>query len=121
MSELNRRPKLIATDLDGTIVAHYGKISERTKAAFNAANDLGVEIFYVTGRPPRWMPEIAKVFPFGHGICANGALLYDIHKERVLEEWAMPVENQIETVNRLRRSIPEISFAVEWHNYFLRE
>ncbi|MFZ9212275.1 MAG: HAD family hydrolase, partial [Candidatus Nanopelagicaceae bacterium] len=58
MSELNRRPKLIATDLDGTIVAHYGKISERTKAAFNAANDLGVEIFYVTGRPPRWMPEI---------------------------------------------------------------
>ena len=121
MSAVTRRPKLIATDLDGTIVAHYGKISERTKAAFNSAHNLGVEIFYVTGRPPRWMPEIAKVFPFGHGICANGALLYDIHNERVLEEWAMPVENQIETVNRLRRSIPEISFAVEWHNYFLRE
>ena len=67
------------------------------------------------------MPDIAKVFPFGHGICANGALLYDIHNERVLEEWAMSVDSQIETVNRLRRSIPEISFAVEWHNYFLRE
>jgi len=97
LSAVTRRPKLIATDLDGTIVAHYGKISERTKAAFNSAHNLGVEIFYVTGRPPRWMPEIAKVFPFGHGICANGALLYDIHNERVLEEWAMSVDSQIET------------------------
>ena len=31
-----KRPKLIGTDLDGTIVAHYGFISERTKIAFAA-------------------------------------------------------------------------------------
>ena len=31
-----KRPKLIGTDLDGTIVAHYGFISERTKIAFTA-------------------------------------------------------------------------------------
>ena len=33
-----KRPKLIGTDLDGTIVAHYGFISERTKIAFAAAH-----------------------------------------------------------------------------------
>ncbi len=121
MSELLRRPKLIATDLDGTIVPHQGKISDRTKAAFNAAHEAGVEIYYVTGRPPRWMPEIAEAFSFGHGILGNGAMLYDIHNEKILEEWLMPVENQIETVNRLRMAIPTISFAVEAHSYFHRE
>lgn len=67
------------------------------------------------------MKEIASAFPFGRGILGNGALLYDIHKERVLEEWLMSKESQIETVNRLRLAIPTISFAVEKHNYFHRE
>lgn len=121
MSALLRRPKLIATDLDGTIVANYGVITDRTKRAFFAAHDAGIEIFYVTGRPPRWMPEIAAAFPFGHGICGNGALVYDIHKQQILEEWLMPLESQVETVNRLRLAIPTISFALEAHNYFHRE
>ena len=121
MSALERRPKLIATDLDGTIVPHYGQISDRTKEAFTNAHSEGIEIFYVTGRPPRWMPEIAEAFSFGHGICGNGAMLYDIHNQKILEEWLMPVTNQIETVNRLRLAIPTISFAVEAHNYFHRE
>lgn len=121
MSALERRPKLIATDLDGTIVPHYGQISDRTKEAFANAHNEGIEIFYVTGRPPRWMPEIAEAFSFGHGICGNGAMLYDIHNQKILEEWLMPVTNQIETVNRLRLAIPTISFAVEAHNYFHRE
>ncbi|MSZ92397.1 MAG: haloacid dehalogenase, partial [Actinobacteria bacterium] len=30
-----KRPKSIGTDLDGTIVANYGFISERTKIAFS--------------------------------------------------------------------------------------
>jgi Cof subfamily protein (haloacid dehalogenase superfamily) len=116
-----RRPRLIATDLDGTIVAHYGGITDRTKAAITEAHNAGIEIFFVTGRPPRWMPEIAAAFPFGNSICGNGALHYDIHNQKVLEEWLMPIENQIETVNRLRLAIPTISFAVESHHYFHRE
>jgi Cof subfamily protein (haloacid dehalogenase superfamily) len=121
LNPLERRPKLIATDLDGTIVASYGEITQRTRDAFFAARELGIEIFFVTGRPPRWMPEIAAAFPFGHGICGNGALSYDIHNEKVLEEWLMPLEAQIETVNRLRLAIPTISFALEAHHYFHRE
>ncbi len=121
MNPLERRPKLIATDLDGTIVAHYGEITQRTKDAFFAAHDAGVEIFFVTGRPPRWMPEIAAAFPFGQGICGNGALVYDIHNQRIMEEWLMPLAAQIETVNKLRLAIPTISFALEAHHYFHRE
>jgi Cof subfamily protein (haloacid dehalogenase superfamily) len=115
------RPKLIATDLDGTIVNHDGRISERTISAFKSARDLGVEVFFVTGRPPRWMPEIREAFGFGSAICGNGAMLYDLMGDKVLEEWLIELPEQFETVTRLRKSIPEVSFAVESHNYFHRE
>ena len=117
----NRRPKLIGTDLDGTIVSHYGQITQRTIDAFYAAHSAGIEIFFVTGRPPRWMPEIASTFSFGNAICANGAQLYDLHGARVLEEWAISVENQIEIVLRLREAIPAISFAIEYRDEFHHE
>jgi Cof subfamily protein (haloacid dehalogenase superfamily) len=120
-SVTGRRPKLIATDLDGTIVNHDGTISERTVTTFKRARDMGVEIFFVTGRPPRWMPEIREAFGFGNAICGNGAMLYDLLGDKVLEEWLISVEDQLETIKRLRLAIPEISFAVESHSYFHRE
>lgn len=118
---MNRRPKLIATDLDGTIVAHYGDISQRTINVFRQADEMGIEIFFVTGRPPRWMPEIQEAFGIGSAICGNGAMLYDLHAGRVLEEWLLSVDAQLETVKRLRSSIPGITFSVETSEYFHRE
>lgn len=116
-----RRPKLIASDLDGTIVAHYGDITQRTIGAFRKAHSMGVEIFFVTGRPPRWMPEIKEAFGIGKAICGNGAMLYDLHNDKVLEQWLIPAEDILEAVKRLRAAIPQISFAVESHSYFHRE
>jgi hypothetical protein len=122
MSSLSgRRPKLIATDLDGTIVNHDGTISDRTVTTFKRARDMGVEIFFVTGRPPRWMPEIREAFGFGNAICGNGAMLYDLLGDKVIEEWLISVEDQLETIKRLRIAIPSVSFAVESHSYFHRE
>jgi hypothetical protein len=116
-----KRPKLIATDLDGTIVAHYGFISDRTKIAFAAAHAAGIHIYFITGRPIRWMKEIKENFNFGLGVCGNGALLYDFINEKVLEEWSFSIEAQLETVKRLRQVIPPVSFATEIGENFLRE
>ena len=120
-SVTGKRPKLIATDLDGTIVAHYGFISDRTKIAFAAAHAAGIHIYFITGRPIRWMKEIKENFNFGLGVCGNGALLYDFINEKVLEEWSFSVEAQLETVKRLRQVIPPVSFATEIGEDFLRE
>ena len=116
-----KRPKLIGTDLDGTIVANYGFISERTKIAFTAANAAGIHIYFVTGRPIRWMTEIKENFNFGLGICGNGAMLYDFLNEKILEQWLFSVEAQLETVKRLRKVIPPVTFAVEVNQQFARE
>ena len=116
-----KRPKLIGTDLDGTIVAHYGFISERTKIAFTAAHEAGIHIYFVTGRPIRWMVEIKENFNFGIGICGNGAMLYDFINQKVLEEWLFSVKDQLETVKRLREVIPPVTFALEIDGDFHRE
>ena len=118
---MNSRPKLIATDLDGTIVAHYGEISQRTINVFRQADEMGIEVFFVTGRPPRWMPEIKDAFGIGRAICGNGAMLYDLIGEKVLEEWLLSVDAQLQVVRRLRSQIPNISFSVETSSYFHRE
>ncbi|MSO26282.1 MAG: HAD family phosphatase [Candidatus Nanopelagicaceae bacterium] len=116
-----KRPKFIGTDLDGTIVANYGFISERTKIAFTAADAAGIHIYFVTGRPIRWMTEIKENFNFGLGICGNGAMLYDFVNEKILEEWLFSVAAQLETVKRLRKVIPQVTFAIEANQEFHRE
>ena len=118
---MSKRPKLIATDLDGTIVQHDGTISARTIAAFTHAHKLGVHIYFVTGRPPRWMNEIRDTFNFGEAICGNGAMLYDLRSSKVTEEWMITKEDQQEVAHRMRTAIPPISFAIESHDYYHRE
>jgi len=118
---VSKRPKLIATDLDGTIVQHDGTISTRTIAAFTKAHSLGVHIYFVTGRPPRWMNEIREAFGFGEAICGNGAMLYDLKTSTVTEDWMMTKEDQSEVARRLRAAMPSISFAIESHDYYHRE
>ena len=118
---MSKRPKLIASDLDGTIVSHKGVISQRTIDAFTRARDLGVHVFFVTGRPPRWMGEIREAFGFGEAICCNGAMLYDLMNDVVLEEWMISVDDQLEAVRRMRIAMPEMSFAVESNDHYHRE
>ena len=118
---MSKRPKLIASDLDGTIVSHKGVVSERTIAAFTRARDLGVHVFFVTGRPPRWMGEIREAFGFGEAICCNGAMLYDLLNDVVLEEWMISIDDQLEVVRRMRIAMPEMSFAVESNDHYHRE
>ncbi len=112
---------MIATDLDGTIVRHDNTIAPRTIAAFTAAHNAGIEIYFVTGRPPRWMPEIKEAFGFGSAICANGAMLYDLINDKVLDQWLIPVETQKKITKSLREAIPSVSFAVEIDGTFHRE
>ncbi|WP_262063815.1 HAD family hydrolase [Streptomyces sp. STR69] len=108
------RPRLVATDLDGTVVRGDGTVSARTVAAFARIRDAGAEFVFATGRPPRLMGPIADAFgPFGTAICSNGALVYDMGTRSVVAEHAIDPRTLAETVRRLRAAIPEIGLAVE--------
>jgi hypothetical protein len=116
------RPRLVATDLDGTIVSYDGTITDRTVAALRAVEDLGVPVVLVTGRPPRWLGEIAeRLGHTGIAVCANGAMLYDLHSEQVVAEDPIAVEVGLEVARRLRDAVPDVAFAVETLEGFSHE
>lgn len=52
-SVLTSRPKLVATDLDGTVVRSDDTVSERTHAALARVRAAGVPVVGATGRGPR--------------------------------------------------------------------
>jgi Cof subfamily protein (haloacid dehalogenase superfamily) len=106
--------RLVATDLDGTIVRTDGSISARTVAALAAVERAGAEVVFVTGRPPRWLADVAEATGHrGLAICANGAIVYDLHAERVLATNPVAMEAGLEVVRRLRAALPGASFAIE--------
>ena len=77
--------KLIAIDLDGTLLNSYGTISEKNKDVIKKAQDLGTEIVIASGRPI----SSAKTFANEAGankylICGNGSVLYDIQNDQIL-------------------------------------
>ena len=115
-------PRLIATDLDGTIVRSDGTVSARTVEAFARVERAGATVVMVTGRPPRWMAEIATAVGHrGLAICANGAILYDLHTERVLKSHVIEPDVLAKVVERLRAAMPEVRFAVEYPTGFVFE
>jgi Cof subfamily protein (haloacid dehalogenase superfamily) len=121
MSELTV-PRLVATDLDGTIVRSDGTISERTVAAIARVELAGSTLVLVTGRPPRWITDIASAVAHrGLAICANGALVYDLHTEAVVRAHLIECEALAETIGRLRALMPDFRFAVEYADGFVFE
>ncbi|WP_067450903.1 HAD family hydrolase [Actinomadura macra] len=115
-------PRLIATDLDGTIVRSDGTISARTVAALARVERAGAMLVMVTGRPPRWMTEIAAAVDHrGVAICANGAVVYDLHTEAVIRAHEITPDVLAEAVQRLRTISPELRFAVEYPHGFVFE
>ncbi|QES52446.1 hydrolase [Streptomyces venezuelae] len=107
--------RLIATDLDGTLLRDDKSVSERTVAALAAAEEAGIEVFFVTGRPARWM-DVVSDHVHGHGlaICANGAAVVDLHDDgRIIEVRGLARSAALAVVRALREAAPGTSFAVE--------
>lgn len=106
--------RLVATDLDGTLVHSDGSVTPRTCAALVAAEEAGIEVVFVTGRPLRWAEEVFEHVG-GHGlaIVSNGALVWDVARADV--HLIRPIEpaTGIEIARRIRAAVPDAHFAVE--------
>lgn len=70
--------KLIATDLDGTLLGPGAVLSERTLAALDLARRAGVHVVAATGRAWRSASEVLEpATAIEHAVCSNGALHFD--------------------------------------------
>ena len=91
--------QLIAIDLDGTLLNSYGVVTDRTKQTIKKCIDKGIEIVLASGRPNDSIEAIAKEIGAEHYfIAGNGALIYDIKKQKVIYEKYMSKEKVLEII-----------------------
>jgi Cof subfamily protein (haloacid dehalogenase superfamily) len=106
--------RLVASDIDGTILGHDGKISDRTVRAFHACRDAGVELVFVTGRPPRWLhPLEEQMGHTGTVICSNGAVVWDLEADQVVSARTLSLESVLEVRRIIKELRPAALFAAE--------
>ncbi|MFL6060595.1 MAG: HAD family hydrolase, partial [Marmoricola sp.] len=104
--------RLVATDLDGTLVHSDGSITPRSRAALAAAEEAGIDVVFVTGRPLRWADEVFEhVGGHGFAIVSNGALVWDVTAGEPALERAISIEVLAQVADRLRTAVPGSHFA----------
>jgi Cof subfamily protein (haloacid dehalogenase superfamily) len=103
--------RLVATDIDGTLIHTDGTLSARTLSVLAA---LPVPAVLVTGRPVRWLRQLYDQMPEPlPAICANGAVVYDPDTDEILRAEPLSVELLLDVTKRLREAVPDIALAVE--------
>ncbi len=114
-------PRLIATDMDGTLLRSDDTVGPETVAELDRWRAGGVPVVLATGRPPRWMRDIRGVVGDGTAVCCNGAVLLDLEPFRIRSEEALPPELLRSITARLREVAPDMWFAVEYGLEFRHE
>lgn len=77
--------KLIAIDLDGTLLDSYGQISEKNKNTIKKAINQGVEVVLTSGRSIMSVKNLAdEINANNYIICGNGAMIYDLKKGEII-------------------------------------
>jgi hydroxymethylpyrimidine pyrophosphatase-like HAD family hydrolase len=105
---------LLGSDLDGTLLGSDLQVGARSRAAIPRARAHGLELVYVTGRPPRWLaPVIAQTGHAGMAVCANGALVVDLAEVRLIRRTPMDRALAKSVAIRLRELVPGTTFALE--------
>ena len=79
--------KLIAIDLDGTLLNSYGEVSEQNKKAIKKAIENAVEVVIASGRTKGAIDGIAEeIGATKYIISGNGTILYDNENNKILYE-----------------------------------
>jgi Cof subfamily protein (haloacid dehalogenase superfamily) len=116
-------PRLIATDLDGTLLNSYGELSARTIAALRAAHAAGMIVVFATGRPP--MVAHREVSAVGHavryGVMANGSMICSLPDGESLYTIGFPSALAVEAIARLRAHDTQFGFALATDRGFTQE
>ncbi|GAA0314906.1 Cof-type HAD-IIB family hydrolase [Actinoallomurus spadix] len=113
--------RLIAADLDGTLLPHARDPSApgpapsaRVRAALRGVLDAGIHVVVATGRPGRQARRLtAGLGVHDLAVCANGAEIYDLRAGAVVRRSFLSAAGAREVIAQVRASMPEAVFAWE--------
>ena len=88
---MSHRPRLLALDMDGTLLTSTKQIAARTSEALSALSGTGVTVVLSTGRGPAELNDFAGQLPWASlGSLCSGGLIYDLCAGRPLASTPIP-------------------------------
>lgn len=112
--------KLIAIDLDGTLLNSYGEITDKNKEAIKYALNKGIEVVLASGRDPQTMKKISQELGIENFLIAgNGASVYDIKLEKNIYENFLEVDKALKIIKICKEN--SIFFSVYTTNGIITE
>jgi Cof subfamily protein (haloacid dehalogenase superfamily) len=112
------RPRLVASDLDGTLLTSAGEVSARTRTAIDACRAAGIPVVGVTGRGPRLLESVRGALGgTGIAVLAQGGYVVDFgeHGDRteVLRTVGMSRGDATAVIGAIEEVTGELIVAVE--------
>lgn len=103
--------RLLAADMDGTVLTGEKVISPRTRRAIEQALAAGKEVLFATGRCPSEMEQYLREFPgMKYTLCLSGALVYDLRAGKALSETTISRELALEILEASRELDAMVNF-----------
>lgn len=111
--------RLIASDLDGTLLSADGIIPDANLRALRRASEAGIDFVVATGRPTRWLDCLAPIGDLRPAVIAsNGAVVYDLEAQRVLSQHVLDRATIVHLTNLIRDAVPGVLFGLERGDLF---
>lgn len=108
------KPHLIASDVDGTLLTPLERMSPRTSSVIRRAVAADVPFVLVSGRPPRWIPPVARMAELtGYAVCANGAVIYDVGRGKVVSVHGLEPVQLHDLADAMDQALPGARLATE--------
>lgn len=107
------RPRLVATDLDGTLLREDCTLSPRTLAALHRTTGAGIHHVVVTGRPASGCGPLFEALGYTSlAVCGQGAQIYDAGRRRLLRAVGLDRGLARAALARLTRTVGPVDLAV---------
>lgn len=115
-----RAVRLIASDLDGTLLDRDRTVSPRTVTAIRAADAAGLVVIAATGRQACQLPPGVSSSGVRYAVASNGAIGVDLRGNDVLFEDQLSATVAADIVAALRQRLPAARFSAvrdhgTWH------
>lgn len=91
--------KIVAIDLDGTMLNSYGIVTENTKNEIKKVIENGTDVIIASGRPVDSIKTIAQeIGSKNYFIAGNGSIIYDIQNQEIIYEKFLSKEKVLEII-----------------------
>jgi Cof subfamily protein (haloacid dehalogenase superfamily) len=112
--------KLIAFDLDGTLLTSDKTITERAERAIKALSNLGMAMMPCTGRPPRNTKHYVEQLGLAHAFVFNGAGIYNAASDTTTYRHCFEQATALEVLEKMRERFPDVIAGMEAsHGWYL--